>query len=376
MNENIDRAYELLKKCLDHEDGDERIAFGEDSVREADLSGDITMQIVTRLTLVRAATFGGATEKALVGFSWLLAQLDENPDVLAEFSDYFSDWDVLWSYKWIVGSIYEFPHLSKSQIYEMLEDFERRAVAAGYSLHAVYMLRYRFEKFCGNRDQALEYYSRMADLPRDELSNCPTCYLNERANFAVYCGDDQRGLELLAPILQGEMKCATVPQRTFSSVLLPLIRLGRSSEALTYHRRGYAMIRQNKAFLADISRHMIFLVLIGSLESGLKIFKEHVAWLEQSHNLYHHFLFCRAACLLFEVLADQDAAQLKLRLPKTFSGYSADGLYDPRDLGKQFEQRARALADSFDNRNETDHFASELADLSNLRRLWATDECK
>ena len=97
----------------------------------------------------------------------------------------------------------------------MLDDFERRAIAAGYSRHAFYNFHYRLERFCGNRDRAIEFFSLMNDQPRDDLSNCPTCSLNELAEFAIYCGDDQRGVELMELLLQGLKKCATIPAENF-----------------------------------------------------------------------------------------------------------------------------------------------------------------
>ena len=372
MNENLERAGELFSKCLHHEDGDERIALGEEAVREADLSGELTMQILTRLVFVRAASFGGANEKALVAFSWLLAKLDENPAAFSEYSA-FSEWDVLLRYKWILSSAFDLPQISKPSIYEMLDDFELRSLQAGYGPQTVYLFRYRFEKLCGNREQAIAHYNYMMTLPSDKLSNCPSCLLNEEADFAIYCGDDGRGIELLAPILRGEMNCRVVPLTTFANVLVPLLRLGKPDEALEYHERGYPMIRQNKDFMKEVAEHLTFLVVIRSLEEALQIFKRHVAWLEQTSDKYDHFLFSRAAWLLFDELAGQNSAPLRVRLPKNFPGSSAQAAYSPKELAARFEKHARTLAESFDKRNETDHFTAELCDLTSVRQLCRND---
>ena len=147
---------------------------------------------------------------------------------------------------------------------------------------------------------------------------------------------------------------------------MPLMRLGQHEAAFNYHRTGYAMIRKNKSFLEEIADHMTFLVVAGSLEKALEMFKKHVEWLERSTNLNHHFLFCRAAMLLFEALAEQSATDVELRLPEKLGGSSSTVSYLANELRQRFEQRARELAASFDERNETDHFVRQLEESSIL----------
>ena len=311
MSEHLIRAYDLVSESLDRDDGEGRIAICEEAVRQADLSGDLKTQYFAREHFVRACAFGGAPDRALVSFSWLVAQSDKDRES-------FSDWNLLWKYKWIVGLIPNFPQIPKTRIYEMLDDFETRTVRAGYGLHSVYMLRYRMEKFWGNKKQAIEFFRKMSELAVDELSNCEVCELNERIGFALYQGDDERGVELAISLFEGGKKCATVPQRTYADILLPLVRLGRQTEALGYHRRGYPMVRPNMSFMDEVADHLIFLVLTENLARALTLFERHVPWLEQSRDLYHHFRFLLAGWLLFDVLSAQTDKRVRLKLGKFF----------------------------------------------------------
>src|SRR3712207_8330401 len=52
-------------------------------------------------------------------------------------SGVFDESSVLWTYKWIVNSVCDFPQISKAKIYEMLDDMARRYVAAGRGLRVV-----------------------------------------------------------------------------------------------------------------------------------------------------------------------------------------------------------------------------------------------
>lgn len=364
MSEHLIRAYELVGESLDRDDGEERIAVCEEAVRQADLSGNLKIQYFAREHFVRACAFGGAPDRALINFSWLVAQWDKDRES-------FSEWDLLWKYKWIVGLIPNFPQIPKARIYEMLDDFETRAVRAGYGLHSVYMLRYRLEKFWGNRQQAIEFFQKMSELPVDELANCEVCELNERSSFAFYRGDDERGVELAVSLLEGGKKCATVPQRTYADILLPLVRLGRQSEALAYHRRGYPMVRHNMSFMDEVADHLTFLVLTENSARAVALFERHFPWLEQSRDLYDNFRFLLAGWLLFDVLSVREDKRVRLKLAESFPLYSEDNLYDAASLASWCKEEAAELARRFDERNETDFFTQTLNEMPALKELCA-----
>ena len=364
MSEHLIRAYDLVTESLDRDDGEGRIAICEEAVRQADLSGNLKIQYFAREHFVRACTFGGEPDRALVSFSWLVAHADKDRET-------FSEWNVLWKYKWIVGLIPNFPQIPKTRIYEMLDDFEKRVVRAGYGLHSVHMLRYRLEKFRGNKKEAIELFRKMSELPVDDLSNCEVCDLNDRVNFAFYRGDDERGVELAIALFDSAKKCATVPQRTYADILLPLVRLGRQREALGHHRRGYSMIRHNKSFMDDVADHLVFLVLTENLARATKLFERHFPWLNQSRDLYHHFCFLLAGWLLFDVLSSQGDEKVRLKLGRFFTQYSEDNLYDARALALWCKEEAAALAKRFDERNETGHFKETLAETLALKKLCA-----
>lgn len=362
--EHLERAHELMDEAMDLDDGDERIAICEDALREAEQSGDFETKYRAREYCVRAYAFGGAPEKALVGFSWLLAQFDSNPGK-------FSDWSILWKYKWILGLICHFPQIPKTRIYEMLDDFEARSLRAGYGLHAVYTHRYRIEKFWDNRELALKYFQKTIELPLDELSNCSDCLRDEIASYAIYVGDDARGVEFAQSLLDGEKKCATVPHRTYGNLLLSMVRLGRQEEGLNYHRAGYRLIARNGRFVGRVAQHLIFLVLTENFAEAVTLFQKHYPWTEHNRDSFDLFHFFRASWLLFEVLDERGREVPRLTLPRSFPNYSEDGYYDAKSLMTWFKDNATDLATRFDERNETDFFMRTLRETSALKDLCA-----
>jgi len=368
MNEIVEQEiHDLLEEVVELEEGDEQISLLEAAVRLADRENDLELQYDIRDLLVRACIFGGATDKGLVAFSWCLAQFDKNPGQ-------FSEWAILWKYKWIVGLICNFPQISKARIYQMLDDLAGRSRRAGYGLRAVYMHRYRTEKFWNNREKAIEYFHKMQEQPTDDLSNCSVCELDDQVGCAIYCGNDERALELAQPLLRGEQRCATVPHRTYANILLPLVRLGRLDEAIDYHRKGYELVAGNKSFLDKIADHLIFLALTEDFTRALEIFEKHYPWMEKNRDALYHFRFSRAAWLLFEILAEQPDKSLatpQLSLPRFFPLYSSEGRYDAAKVAAWFKQQAEEIGRRFDRRNETNFFAQTLAETPPLKALRA-----
>lgn len=314
MSEGDDQVHQLISESYDFEEGDAQIAVREEAVRLADLHGDLKLQYYARETFVRACIFGGATEKALVAFAWLLAQFDQNPGV-------FDQWAILWKYKWINGVICDFPQVPKERIYEMIDDLEQRAVRAGYGLRATTNQRYRAERFWDNREKAFQYFRKLEDLPEDPLSNCSLCERDERVSFAIYSGNDQRAVEVALPILEGTQKCGSVPHRTYANLLLPLIRLGKQKQALRYHLKGYSLIATNKGFLDRVGDHLMFLALTENFQKAITLVEIHYPWTETNKDVLSQFRFFRAAWLLFEMLGEApkgNYGMLNLSLPRSF----------------------------------------------------------
>jgi hypothetical protein len=358
-----EQVYQLISQSLDFEDGEAQIALREEAVRLADLKGDLKLQYLAREVFVRSCIFGGAEEKALVAFAWMLAQFDSNPTE-------FDEWAILWKYKWINGVICDFPQVPKARIYEMIDDLEQRAIRAGYGLRATTNQRYRAEKFWDNKEKAIEYFRLLETTPSDDLSNCPLCEKDERVTFAIYTGNDERALKIAHSILVGDEKCGSVPHRTYAKVLLPLIRLGRQREALSYYSKGYALIANNKAFLDRIAEHLTCLTLTENFNRAKALVERHYSWTETTRNAFSHFRFYLAVMLLFEVLAERKRS-FDLSMPRSFPLYSELGNYDPAQLSTWFKQKAEAIARRFDERNQTDFFMRTIAETPLLKELAA-----
>jgi hypothetical protein len=353
---------ELMSKAAYLDDGHEKISLLEEAVRIADTGHDLKIQYHAREEFLEAAFWGGEADKALVAYSWCLAQFDKNPGE-------FSEWNLLWRYKWIVNIIIDFPQIPKEQIYRMLDEMERRYQQAGYGLRVVTYYRYRTEKFFGFREKALRYYERAKSMPRDLLSDCPACETDEKVSHQIYCGADDVALRIASPLIEGHRSCRSVPQRTFANILIPLVRLGRWEEAYALHLRGYNLIAGKVSLLSYLCEHLHFLGLYGDFEKGTQILEKHFGWSTKNTNIHDRYLFYRAALAFLDLMIDSGRESITLQLPESFPLESDNNVYRTSRLKDWFESRTREIGEKFDKRNGSDHFQQELAEKLALKEM-------
>jgi hypothetical protein len=357
--------YALLAQADGLEPGETQVALVEEAVRLADTYGTLREQVEAREDLVQAGTFGGAHDKALVAYSWCLAQYDRHPE-----GNYVIDlYQLLWRYKWIMGQIAGFPQVTRAQLDEMLADMERRYRAAGYGLRPVWSARYRIAKVCGDRELAEESFREMRALRRDLMSDCDACDLDERVSYHIYRGEDARAVELARPLLEGRLRCSTVPQRTYARTLLPHLRLGRTSEAARYHLQGLRLITAGRDWVQEYADHILFLALTGNLERATSLFARHFRFALKAVNQKDKFHYMRVSWFLFLRLQSAGRATLKLRLPRKFPAYERSGVYEPARLAAWLEAETRAIAARFDQRNGNDHYTQLAAEVATLDQL-------
>jgi hypothetical protein len=359
-----EQVWELILRAYRMGEGDAKIALLEEAARIADICGEFKLSFDARDNLIHAATFGGAPEKALVAFSWMLAHYDRGErDEIVELT-------VLWQYKWILDSIANFPQISKAQILGMLDDMAARYTRAGYSLRPNYLMRNRLYKFW-DKAEAARYFHKGHETPRDEMSDCRTCELNDEVSFALRAGDDARAVALASPIIERRMSCSSIPKNTFAHLLLPLVRLGRMDEAVSLHLEGYRLVSlAAKASLSSAAEHLEFLVVTGNFDRAVRIFEKHLADACALADAATKFDYYLASWFLLEQLVERGRATLNLqRLPRGLPLYEESGTYSVARLGAWFLSECEALAARFDARNESDYYTESIRETAALREL-------
>jgi hypothetical protein len=344
-----EQVAELRERAEQLHHGEARVQAYEEAVRLADAHGDVGLAYELRDGLIDAATFGGFPDKALVAFAWCRGQQKKDPER-------FHPVALLWKQKWVVGRLDEFPHISRKQIRDALEDAAQCFAQVNAGERALLKLRYQMARDMGEEAEAEALWARWIAAPRDHLTDCFACELDDELDHHIDTGDHAGAVRKAGPLLEGRVGCAEVPHLTYGTLLYPLFKLGRMEQARDCHVGGYRLVAQNREFLATVGEHLEFLALTANLGRGLTLLERHLGWALDHASHRDRFSFHAAALLLLELVRKDGREQLSLRLPRAFPLFQPEGTYATGALLEWLGTQTRELAARFDARNGTPRF--------------------
>lgn len=349
-----EQVQNLLGRAQRLEPGEAKVMALEEAARLADAHADMPLAYEARDALIDAAVFGGFPDRALVAFAWCRGQQQRDPER-------YPPEPLLWKQKWVVGRLDEFPHISRKQIANALDDVEQCFAKAGAGRRAVLKLRYQAARDMGDDAVAADFWAQWVREPRDHLTDCRACELDDELDHHLDRGEYAQVLEKARPLLEGRTACAEVPHLTLGTVLYPLFHLERLEQARDLHLRGYALVQRNREFLATVGEHLEFLTLTGNVERGLKLFERHLGWSLEHASHRDRFTFHCAALALMEQALVEGRERVALCLPRAFALYSPGDTYELRTLRGWLASQAEGIAAKFDSRNGTGRFHQLLA---------------
>lgn len=358
-----DQEYELgFAKSMDefHSSNDPKSQVNalENAIRLADASGDLENAFDARLELVRCGTFSGYQDKAMVAFSWCLAQSDKDPER-------FNPNLLLWKYKWILGNVYCYPQVKREKIFQLQDDFESRLLANGYTLNSVLCLRWKVAMRMGDFERAKEYYAKWKEVPRDSLSDCKACVQNSVCAYLGLIGNYKESAEAAVKLLDGRMVCSVIPQFTYGHMVPTFLRLGRVEELKQNQSKWYKSVKDGQNYITPVSKMMMLAVAFEQNSKAISMFERHAPWAAESTSVNEQFMFFSAAAASFKRMADSETS-IRLTVPDSFDFKRNDDEYQCTELAQWFHARATLLADQFNQRNGNDYFSKLIANDESL----------
>ena len=231
-----DKVWEILENAQTLEEGPAQISLCEEAVRIADIEGDDYCKMVARMQFIQAASFGGAPDKVVVAFSWCLSQYDKFTEEFEEF-----EYDIMWTFKWILDHICDFPNVPREKIRQLEDDMERHFQASNYSLRAVNQVRGVNALAMGDLQRYEEFYPAWQESIRDDMADCPACECYKLIESEVMLRNFEKAIDNGAPIFAGKLSCAEIPHKAYVMAIPALLMLGRTELAAEYHGKGYRL---------------------------------------------------------------------------------------------------------------------------------------
>lgn len=388
--------------------GSQGLAVLDDALRVARDNGLEEDEYRIRMRLVAFAEMGGDVDGVLSNFTWCVSHNEADP---VRFPTQTDHCDLLWYYKWIPGTLATNPEFSRIDVLDALANMEQRYRRDGIGMSAVYQARFAEASQAGFDQEAEHWRELLATTERDDYSHCEACTRAELVSYYLGLGDDERALQYFDEIVEGQLTCGEEPESVMAHVMLPLLRAGRTDDAVQAHRLSYRLARENPTLTSVLMQHAEFAAVTGNHARALTLVERHLPWLaHDTLNESAHFAILTPLAVTCQILADAGHGELPVRGSgdadvrivldvsaepggeKIPGGEAVAGTADPARPGAAAEAAdtehgrapepltvaelaaaswavGRRIGQAFDRRNDTDRYARRLAEAREDARL-------
>jgi len=229
------RYDELRRATWSLPDGKQKLAVMEEMILIADRYMTEEDAYDIRMDYLSAAIEAGCPEKMLVVFSWCVSKFEKNPGTYAHHM-------LIWCYKWVLNELWQMPEFSLTQIERIYADFKEKCLQFGYSLRPYYQQKINLLLSQGLQAEAAAYYKKWRAAPRDSLADCKACEQNLFGKYHFQVGYPKKGLQALKPILDGRMRCRSIPQNTYAQIILPLLKVKDYEQAIAAAKKSIHLL--------------------------------------------------------------------------------------------------------------------------------------
>lgn len=358
----------LLKQADDMYWSPEERALIDEALGLAQRIGDEKLEYKIRMRLTSSACMTGDTDAELSSFAWCLAKHDQDPKA---FPESVKSHSLMWQFKWMIDALDGSPVFSLAQCDAMLDDMEAHYRRAGLGMSGVVGCRLSHAWSIGDLDQARELRTRLAEIPRDDYSDCEACTASQLAGLADELGEEELALELLDRIIDEDLSCADEPEGALASMLLTMLGNGRTEQARESHLRSYRMARHNPDNISIVADNLVFCAVTGNAARGLAMVERHIGWLaHDSLNQAGAFdMLCAIGAVLDAVVRTGHGDQIvrgagSPRLVRFFG--EREGAWTAEDLAAAVWAAAATLGEAFDKRNGNTYVSDQIRETKAL----------
>lgn len=340
------------------------------ALKLAETGNDKSQILQIREKYVECLAFQGRHELALPHFALLLARLDDTENKVGFFDRII----ILWSYKWFLVAMTNFVNLSKEQIFATLADMERRFLEDDLgNQRAVNDYKRRVYFALGDLEEAEKYNQLVKDdqSPRRRflgMDDCEACVTHIEVEHYFLQARFAEALKHAQPILDGTLKCASIPKETYPVIVLCYCLLGQEAEAEKLYKKAVKLLNEDHQELSSYGILMCYSARVNKLKQGIKLFQGQIGLCLTTMNKFYVFQFYQGSLFLFEQLKASGKSEIKLQIPENEHLYTPDGTYNVEDLIRFFTSQIQDIAAAFDTRNGNDHYSNRLNTLYNRIR--------
>jgi hypothetical protein len=353
MRDTLSDVWKILEEAAGLNDGPTKVELLQEAVRLADHQRDIDAGFVARLRLQEAALVCGSADVLLVAYSWCLAQAEKEPER-------FSLNQVLWRYRWAIVYLPTFPEVPRAKIEDAIADMTERYRSAGASLRPVHLLRWKVAMKLGDGPMAADARRAWSRCRHDWLSDDPQTELVTQIDYHLFRERWAEAAETAAGYIEGRFRDPAYLDSVLSWMPVPLLRLGRMTDAMAVHERGYRLTVRNAALVTQAGRHVQFLALTHNFPRAIRLVERYLPYCVGS-DPEDKVEFYPCLLTLLQMLMRTGKDSMRLRLTLTCPGFRPDGRYDLSELERVYQAEASDVCKRYDARDGNEYYARLLA---------------
>jgi hypothetical protein len=348
-----DSLEELLATADRLPAGRVRLEVIEQAVRVADSLRDVVAGFWIRRQLIDEAAYFARWDLYAVAFAWCLAA-ERNDPVR------FSGADLLRHYQHVIGKTVNYPDVSRQQYESLFADVVREFREHGFSLRTVYLQRRAAAADFADRDMALAADREWRKHGRDELSESAEAEMAWQMEHECFLGDDRAAVRVADEYLAGPGRAPGIDSWLGGYALLPLLRLGRGTDAAAWYRAATAKAAPAAGYFWCQSFRLEYLGRIGDFSRGVSELEAQLpAALAQPDPLSRYY-FLRAASVLLGRMAAAGVRTVAIKAPPGVPWGSGHGAHSVSELDELARAEALAIAVQFDRRNGNAYYGEWL----------------
>ncbi len=274
--------------------GAERVRAHEAALRLAQSNGSFAEEFVARADLTQALYWTPKDPRTLVHFAWLRQALDPDRGLDQDDRD-----DVLWRLKWAVDLIEDLPQVGLDALVAAIDDVEQVFRGDGYHLRPVHAARARLAQAVGDDATAEAELAAWLAEPRDSRSDCQACELREQARLVLE-HDPGRALELVAPVVAGDLTCGDEPRACLSIDAQLRLDRGDLDGAVASFRRAWHLAQDDPGASDTVAACLRVLVRLGNADRAVDLLLPRLPWLDELHTPRQRMWFAATAAFVLE----------------------------------------------------------------------------
>lgn len=303
--------------------------------------------------------------QAILLFPEYIAFFEKHPECWERHKSYMYS-----AYTYIVHHITVFYQVPMQQIVEIYHQYKAFCIRFNYG-----ELGYYTELFLFFRDfgfvpqfgvtsiekcyQTIKKYMDKNRIDKDRVKDLAL----DIVYLLYFKGDIESALQKAAPILEGKLYNLCIPCAVYNDFAEAYFEQGNRKQALIYSDKAYRLSEKNFPGVGSMystSMRIMHLAYI-DLPQALKLFRRKLPIYSTSKDGIDNFRFYNASYRLMAELEKSGQQEIHLKFPYVSEPlYNAEGIYRVANLKDFFYQRAKVIADRFDERDGNKHFYTQL----------------